>query len=57
MRDDFRLSDGDARIFVRIAGENVTVRLLNPIKELEKYGASNWTEIGIEKDWKSYERK
>ena len=57
MRDDFRLSDGDARIFVRIAGENVTVHLLNPIKELEKYGTNNQTEIGIEKDWKSYERK
>ena len=55
--DDFRLSDGDAQVFVKIAGENVTVRLLNPIKELEKYGASNRTEIGVETDWKSYERK
>ncbi|MDD6656038.1 MAG: hypothetical protein PUE95_01850 [Lachnospiraceae bacterium] len=47
MRDDFRLSDGDARIFVQISGENVTVRLLNPIKELEKYGTVNQIDVSL----------
>lgn len=47
MRDDFRLSDGDAQIFVQISGENVTVRLLNPIKELEKYGTVNQIDVSL----------
>lgn len=47
MRDDFRLSDRDAQIFVQISGENVTVCLLNPIKELEKYGTVNQIDVSL----------
>ena len=50
MRDDFRLSDGDAQIFVKIADENVTVHLLNPVKEVSRYRISNG-EIYVESDY------
>lgn len=50
MRDDFRLSDGDAQIFVKVTDENVTVRLLNPVKEVSQYSRDN-KEIYVESDY------
>lgn len=47
MCDDFKLSDGDAQIFVKIDDEKVTVRLLNAVKELELYSKKN-KEIYVE---------
>ena len=34
LNDYFKLADGDAEIFVKIVDDNVTVRLLNPVKQL-----------------------
>lgn len=50
MRDDFKLSDGDAQIFVKIVDEKVTVRLLNPVKEISRYSRGN-KEIYVESDY------
>lgn len=47
LRDDYKLSDGDAKVFVKITDEKVTVRLLNPVKEVSKYSSSN-KEIYVE---------
>ena len=52
MRDDFQLSDGDAQIFVKVDDEAVTVRLLNPVKEVSRYSRSN-KEIYVESDYVS----
>ena len=49
LRDDFKVSDGDARIFVKVMDGKVTVRLLNPIKEVSKYGGAD-KEIYVESD-------
>ncbi len=50
MRDDFRVSDGDARIFVKITDEKVTVRLLNPVKELSLYSLK-YKEIYVDSEY------
>lgn len=52
MRDDFQLADGEARIFVKIDDGVVTVRLLNPAKEVSRYSRSN-KEIYVESDYVS----
>lgn len=49
LRDDFKVSDGDARIFVKVTDGRVTVRLLNPIKEVSKYSRGD-KEIYVESD-------
>ena len=41
LRGDFKVSDGDAQIFVKIIDEKVTVRLLNPITEVSRYSKKN----------------
>ncbi|MGN0495870.1 MAG: hypothetical protein ACI4GW_06560 [Lachnospiraceae bacterium] len=52
LRDDYKLSDGDAKVFVKITNEKVTVRLLNPVKEVSEYSRSN-KEIYVESDYDS----
>lgn len=52
LRDDYKLSDGDAKVFVKIADGKVTVRLLNPVKEVSKYSNGN-KEIYVESDYNS----
>ncbi len=50
MRDDFKVSDGDAQIYVKITDDKVIVRLLNPIAEVSKYSKKN-NEIYVESDF------
>lgn len=50
MRDDFKVSDGDAQIYVKITDDKVTVRLLNPIDEVSQYSKKN-KEIYVESDY------
>lgn len=52
MRDDFKVSDGQAQIYVKISDEKVTVRLLNPIEEVSRYCKKN-REIYVEADYHS----
>lgn len=50
MRDDFKVSDGEAQVYVKINDEKVTVRLLNPVKEVLRYSTKN-KEIYVEADY------
>lgn len=50
MRDDFKVSDGDAQIYVKITDEKVVVRLLNPINEVSQYSRKN-KEIYVESEY------
>ena len=50
MRDAVYLSDGDAQIFVKITDGKVTVRLLNPVKEVSQYSTRN-KDIYVDSDY------
>lgn len=50
VRDDFKVSDGNAQVFVKIMNKKVAVRLLNPIKEVSQY-STRYMEIYVESDF------